>query len=127
MSDKTILPVDSEARKGIPIVSGVMRYFPSALAEVAKLSKYGNDKHNPGQPLHWSRFKSDDHLECIGRHLLEIHEVDPASGFSAAVMLAWRALAYLQLQCEQNGAPVAPGAWLTPEGNINANGTEKAA
>ncbi len=51
-----VLPTDSDERKEIPIFSGVMNYFPLALAAVARHSKRGNDKHNPGQPLHWSAF-----------------------------------------------------------------------
>lgn len=39
---------DSEARKNIPLAEGLLWYFPNALAEVARLSKTGNDKHNPG-------------------------------------------------------------------------------
>ena len=46
------LETDSAARKDMPIHSGVMRYFPDALAEIAKLSKVGSDKHHPGEPLH---------------------------------------------------------------------------
>ena len=37
----------------------------AALAEVARVSKAGNDQHNPGQPLHWARDKSADHADCV--------------------------------------------------------------
>lgn len=45
-------------RKALPIVTGVLDYFPNALLEVAKCSKAGNDQHNPGQPLHWDKTKA---------------------------------------------------------------------
>lgn len=95
-----MLPTDRAARKAIPLYSGVLAYFPAALAEVAKRSKEGNDQHNPDEPLHWARGKSNDHLDCLARHLVE----------GDLVGVAWRALAALQLQCEANGAPLAPGA-----------------
>lgn len=96
----SLLPTDRNERKAIPLYSGVLAYFPAALVEVAKRSKEGNDQHNPGQPLHWSREKSADHLDCIARHLAE----------GDLVGVAWRALAALQLECEAQGAPLAPGA-----------------
>jgi len=100
-----LVPEASEERKGIPIVTGVLDYFPLAIIEVAKLSKAGNDKHNPGEPLHWSRSKSDDHADCIGRHLLDRGKfsLDGKTRHSAA--LAWRALALLQLELESEIVP----------------------
>jgi hypothetical protein len=95
-----MLPTDSEVRKRIPLYSGVMAYFPDALAAVAHLSFKGNEKHNPGEPLHWSREKSGDHLDCIARHLLENGTADE-TGTLHDVMLAWRALANLQLVLEK--------------------------
>lgn len=94
------LPTDSKVRKEIPVTTGVFDYFPNALAEVAKISYYGNQKHNPGQPLHWSRGKSNDHPDCIGRHLLERGSFDE-NGLRHSAMLAWRALANLQIELEE--------------------------
>lgn len=100
-----MLPTDSKARKDIPVFRGCFMYFPDALAEIAKLSKKGNDKHNPGEPLHWSRDKSSDHADCIGRHLIdggpEQDAVDPDDGELHATKLAWRALANLQVVLEK--------------------------
>lgn len=105
------LPIDSEARKGIPITTGVLDYFPAALAAVAAVSKVGNDKHNPGEPLHWARGKSTDQADAIGRHLLERGGIDPDTGMRHSAQLAWRALALLQLELEDAGeAPLARGA-----------------
>src|SRR5262245_824442 len=44
------LPTDPAERKNVPIITGCVDYFPLALAEVARISKAGNDQHNPGQP-----------------------------------------------------------------------------
>ncbi|MEE8607956.1 MAG: dATP/dGTP diphosphohydrolase domain-containing protein [Nitrospiraceae bacterium] len=108
-SNKASLPTDSQERKDTPIVSGCLDYFGAALQEVARLSKYGNDKHNPGEELHHARGKSTDHADCIVRHLMERGTEDP-SGFSHTVMVAWRALALLQEELEAAGAPLARGA-----------------
>lgn len=104
------LPTDSAARKAVPLCSGVLDYFPAALAEVARVSKAGNDKHNPGEPLHHARGKSMDHADCIARHLLERGTVDPEDGLPHSGKLAWRALALLQEELEAAGAPLARGA-----------------
>jgi hypothetical protein len=100
------LPQDSAERKRIPIYSGLFAYFPDALAEVAKLSFDSNEKHNPGEPLHWSKDKSADHLDCVGRHLLEAGGRDPANGNNRhSAELAWRALANLQTEIERERGP----------------------
>jgi len=105
------MPVDSQARKDVPITTGVFDYFPAALAYVARVSKAGNDKHNPGEPLHWARGKSTDQADAIGRHLIDRGGVDPDTGLRHSGELAWRALALLQLELEEAGeAPVARGA-----------------
>jgi len=102
--EQMALPTTHDERKDTPIFSGVIRYFPDALAQVARLSKLGNDKHNPGQPLHWAKGKSTDHGDCILRHQMEFDEVDPDTGFLHAVAVAWRALAQLQMMCEAQEA-----------------------
>lgn len=98
------LPTDSNERKRIPIFSGVLAYFPDAIAEVAKVSHTGNEKHNPGQPLHWSRSKSDDHEDCIQRHTLDalnaLNTGAQAERVEHLAQRAWRALAALQLAVE---------------------------
>lgn len=97
------LPTDATERKNTPIYSGVLKYFPDAIAYVAKVSKAGNDQHNPGQPLHWSRGKSQDHHDCISRHLIEAGTTDPVDGLRHSGKLAWRALAALQIELEAEG------------------------
>lgn len=93
------LPRDSKERKQTPVTTGVLDYFPDAIAEVARVSFVGNQQHNPGEPLHWAREKSTDHADCIVRHLLERGTFD-ADGMRHSAKLAWRALALLQLEIE---------------------------
>jgi hypothetical protein len=105
-----ILPSGSEERKAIPIVSGVLDYFPAALVEVARVSRAGNEKHNPGQDLHWSRGKSTDHADTIVRHLIDRGLVDPEDGLRHSAKVAWRALALLQEELEAEGAVPGRGS-----------------
>lgn len=95
------LPTDRAARKNLPIATGVLDYFPLALAEVAHTSKVGNDQHNPGQPLHWERGLSTDHADCILRHLIERGTFD-TDGVRHSAKVAWRALALLQTELEND-------------------------
>lgn len=100
MSKRLLTGKSSAERKEYPITTGVLDYFPDAIALVSKVSYLGNQKHNPGQPLHWARGKSADHADCIARHLLERDEIDMADVYHAA-NLAWRALADLQMLLEE--------------------------
>lgn len=93
------LPTDAKARKGLPIFSGCMMYFPDALAAVAELSRIGNDQHNPGEPLHWARGKSTDELDAMSRHMAEAGTYD-SDGVLHDAKVAWRALANLQKRLE---------------------------
>jgi hypothetical protein len=91
----------SAERKLEPIHAGVLRYFPDALAAISRVSKAGNDKHNPGEPLHWSRGKSNDHLDCVTRHVVTPYESDPETKEFHLAHAAWRVLAALQLAEEK--------------------------
>jgi dATP/dGTP diphosphohydrolase len=106
--EPTPLVSESTRRKATPLFQGCFMYFPDALKAIAEHSKKGNDKHNPGQPLHWSKEKSKDHADCIGRHLLDIGPdwgaVDPEFDSLHATALAWRALALLQTVLERRKA-----------------------
>ena len=114
---KTTLPVDSASRKEYPLFEGVLKYAPAALAGVARVSKLGNDKHNPGQDLHHSRGKSMDHGDCILRHMVDMSEDfgmgvgRDEKGVPQVDMIAWRALMLAQEWHEKHdGAPMAPNA-----------------
>lgn len=95
------LPLDGKARKEIPLWSFIEGYFPDAIIALASLSFKANAKHNPGQPMHWSREKSSDHKDCILRHLLDEERIDPETGWPEAVAAAWRACANAQLVIER--------------------------
>jgi dATP/dGTP diphosphohydrolase len=100
-----------EERKGAPMANGLLWYFPAALAEVAKVSKKGNDQHNPGESLHWARSKSFDHADCLIRHLADAGTLD-SDGLRHTAKVAWRALAMLQVELEAAGAPLPRNARL---------------
>ena len=90
-------------RKDTPVYSGVIKYFPDALKEIARASKIGNDQHLPGQPLHWDRTKSSDNEDALVRHLID-HGVNPMDddGILHLTKVAWRALASLQVYLDKN-------------------------
>lgn len=125
------LPPGSEARKMLPLASGFFDYFEAAIAEVARVSWVGNEKHNAGEEVHWAREKSSDEADALLRHFVErgrIEEVQLPDGriyaLRSSAMLAWRALAILQKELEAAGlAPLARGARLqgaTPEEVLEA-------
>ena len=92
---------NKDKRKQIPIYTGVIKYFPDAIAEIAKVSYAGNQQHHPDKPLHWDRAKSTDELDALMRHLLEAGKIDN-DGMRHTAKVAWRALA--NLQKEENTA-----------------------
>jgi hypothetical protein len=93
------LPTDAQARKAVPVATGVIDYFPDAIAAVAAVSKIGNDQHNPGKPLHWDRSKSTDESDALMRHFIERGALD-TDGARHSAKVAWRALALLQKEIE---------------------------
>ena len=109
---------DPAQRKRIPLATGCFDYFPDALAAVAEVSFVGNEKHNPGEPLHHSRGKSNDHPDAMQRHFTERGGFDFIELPNGQVFrlrhsaeMAWRALAILQEEIEAAGeAPLARGA-----------------
>ena len=90
-------------RKDIPVFSGVLKYFPDALKEVAKASLAGQKQHNPDKPLAWDRSKSGNEYDCLSRHLIDatIEDYD-TDGVLHLAKVAWRALAGLQKHLENN-------------------------
>lgn len=91
----------SAERKEAPVWSILSQYFPDAFFALARHSKKANDKHNPGEPLHWARDKSKDHLECAARHLMTPDEIDADTGEIELVGALWRCAAALQLREEK--------------------------
>ena len=97
MNNKTLT---AQERKDRPIFSGCLKYFPLALLEVSRVSKIGNDQHNPGEPLHWAKEKSTDEADALARHLLESGTFD-TDGQRHTAKVAWRALALLERELEE--------------------------
>lgn len=90
---------DKQWRKDRPIFTGVLKYFPDALMEVARASVAGNKQHLDGKPLHWDKSKSADHGDALVRHLLEAGTVD-TDGVLHSAKVVWRALALLQMELD---------------------------
>lgn len=113
------LPVklsDSEYRKMLPVGTVITEYWPDAMKGAAAVAWVGNEKHNPGEHLHWSRDKSNDHEDCLARHRIDaksgdgwVTEVLPDGRVyqvrhaSAAL---WRAACLAQLDAESVGGQV---------------------
>ena len=91
----------SKLRKETPVFSGVLKYFPDAIAEVAKCSFAGQQQHNPDKPLAWDRSKSGDEYDALMRHLMDstIDDYD-TDGTLHLAKVAWRGLAGLQKHLE---------------------------
>lgn len=104
---------DAKERKGLPIFSGCVKYFPDALVAVAELSRIGNDQHNPGKPLFWDRSKSSDELDALMRHLIDAGTMD-TDNVRHSTKVAWRALANLQKEIENDTSTDNPS--VTPSG-----------
>ena len=85
------LPEDAAARKAIPIYTGVINYFPRAIAAVAQLSLTGGIQHGQtAETLHWDRSKSGDEKDAMMRHIID----------GDWEYVAWRALANLEKHLE---------------------------
>lgn len=122
----------AKERKEHPVYSGVLKYFPDALLEVAHLSKVGNDQHNPGEPLHWAKEKSTDEGDALVRHQLDAGTRDK-DGERHSAKVAWRALAQLQREIdaerkeieEQAEKSVIPEAvYIRPSGMPDLTGVD---
>lgn len=98
---KRLLPTDPKERKKYPMGTGLLDYFPDALAYVSNISFFGNEQHNPGEPLHWARGKSMDHTDTIIRHYTERGTLD-TDGKRHTGKLVWRGLAMLQEELEKD-------------------------
>src|SRR3546814_11717009 len=101
-------PEDSDARKEYPVYSGFLQYFPAAIAAIAHHSYKGNQKHNPGQPLHHDRAKSGDEPDALTRHLME----------DDLVGMEWSEMSMRQKHLEATGAPQTQTARTTPAPKI---------
>lgn len=103
------LPTDAKERKEYPIATGVLDYFPRALAEVAHVSYVGNQQHHPGTPLHWDMSKSTDEADALLRHLSQRGTFDTDTVRHTA-KVAWRSLALLERELIAAEEPSRQGA-----------------
>jgi len=100
---KSLFPLDDKGRKDLPVWEGVVMYFPRAIREVARVSKVGNDQHNPGQPLHWAKGKSTNQSDTAMRHKMD-HALGnhyDTDGCLHQAKVCWRELAALETFLEQ--------------------------
>jgi len=79
--------MNAKERKERPVFTGVLKYFPDA------------DK-----PLHWDRSKSTDDYDALARHLIDAGTIDD-DGIRHTAKVAWRALACLQKEIENERTP----------------------
>ncbi len=127
---------DPQGRKNVPIFFLITRYFPKALVEVTRVCVAGNAQHNPELPLfdiNWSRGKSTDQLNTALRHMIDHAVSGPmdeepndvlvamkahSRGTYHLAKAAWRILAALELQIEEDQAKMpstmAEGAFQRP-------------
>lgn len=90
----------AQERKERPVFSGLMKYFPNALLEVAHVSYVGSKQHHPDEPMHYDPEKSQDHADCSARHLLQAGTFD-TDGLRHTAKHAWRALALLEKELQE--------------------------
>lgn len=121
----SVLPVNDKERKMLPVFSLITRYFPKALREVTRVAVANNVRYNPDKSpadINWARGKSTDQLGSLFRHIFEaavdkaVFEESPPEvqaacgpGFERVYVLAeaaWRALAALELQIEEQECKV---------------------
>ncbi len=110
VASKPVLDYDAmdeaKKRKMTPLYSGLLAYFPDALALVARNSMVGHYQHNdPNDPMYWDRSKSADEMDAMIRHMAD-HSKNPRDKDGTLHMskVAWRALAFVQkfIEEEQN-------------------------
>lgn len=121
------LPVDSAARKEVPLWEGTFGYAPAALAAMARAS-YKGLKHTPGEPMHHARWVSADYTNAHARHVVDFQALEAEArrgagwtkeladaGEEELGYLVWRVAMYAQTKLEEMGrAPLAPRARATP-------------
>jgi hypothetical protein len=92
----------SEERKQRPVARGFLDYFPKAVMETSHHSWKANQKHNPDEPLHWAKEKSNDHLDALVRHILDYQQGEryDDDGLRILTAISWRAMAFVETELE---------------------------
>lgn len=106
-----VYQTESELRKMQPVGTLVTEYFPDAFLGAAAVAWVGNEKHNPGERLHWARGKSTDQIDCEFRHGIDAKRGDGWDTIALpdgrvyqvrhAAAKLWRAAADAQLDIER--------------------------
>ncbi len=113
-----MLPSDDKLRKQVRAYQGFVQYFPDAIALVAVLSKVANDQHNPGERMHWNKDKSQDELDSLMNHLMDIASKgelsQDADGIYDAIKVAWRGMANLQRLADEYGTEALMRCMFAP-------------
>jgi len=73
-----VFPEDDAERAKYPIGTFITEYFPNALAALAKHSWESNEKHSPGEPVHWAKDKSIGNIDRVFRHLIDGEKIHAA-------------------------------------------------
>lgn len=94
---------EAQRRKQCPVYSGVLRYFPNALMEVAHCSWLGSQQHQPGEPMRWDRDKSGDELDAHIRHLMDMDDLleKDSDGSYHLAKAIWRLCAIMEKELEK--------------------------
>lgn len=91
--------------QGKPFVTKFLRQFPDAIKYVSKVSEYGHKKYGKEEDEEmWDNWKhvpnaKERYEQAMGRHILDT--IDKESGFKSIAMVAWNALARLQLELDE--------------------------
>lgn len=102
LTTKSIFGATDAERKACPVFDGFVMYFPRSMAAIARHSAKANEKHNPGEKLHWARGKSTDHLNTALRHLIDAGMGILWDGeYNNMVANGWRTMAALETYLEQ--------------------------
>jgi hypothetical protein len=116
------MSTDSAVRKGMPVATGFVQYFPDAMLIASVISRVGAVKHCGGK-LGWDKSKSGDEPDAELRHMIDRFRGDPAdAGLEALAHLGhyasklWRAAADAQRACDAVRAAFERGEdWRTPK------------
>ena len=101
---------EAQERKATPICTGVLDFFPDAIAEIARVSFAATQQHHPGEPMHWDKSKSTDEADALARHLLKRGTRD-TDGQRHSAKVAWRGLALLQRELDAEALDEATPGW----------------
>ena len=97
------LPLDAKERKRLQLYTFMFGYFPDAWLAIVDVARAGNDQHNPGEPLHWSRHKSSDQMNAAFNHIFDygLGSKKDIDGCRHLAKAAWRLMAQDQLDIER--------------------------